>query len=49
MIQNTPIGDDFGETKIGDLDVTALIDHQILRLEIAIDDVLGVHVLEAQH
>ena len=34
-----------GDTEIDDLDVTVIGQHDILRLQIAVDDALAVHVI----
>ena len=38
--------DDLGEAKVGDLDEALVVDEEVLGLEVAVDDVLVLHVLK---
>ena len=42
-----PVGQFFGESKVGDLEVTVAIQQQVLWFQVAIDDVLCVKIVES--
>ena len=43
------VADDLGKAEVGDLDVSLLVDEEVLRLEVSVGDVHGVEVLECEH
>ena len=39
----------FGESEIGEFDVAFVVDHDVFRFEVSIDDIFAVHVVKGKN